>query len=32
MAADPDLGGHPPLAAAVAEFVGEERAEYLEKG
>jgi ATP-dependent DNA helicase RecG len=32
VAADPDLRRHAPLAAAVAEFVGEERAGYLEKG
>jgi ATP-dependent DNA helicase RecG len=32
VSADPDLRGHPQLAAAVAEFVGEERAGYLEKG
>jgi len=29
---DPDLVGHPELAAAVAALVDEERAEYLEKG
>jgi ATP-dependent DNA helicase RecG len=29
---DPDLDGHPALAAAVAQLVDEERAEYLEKG
>jgi ATP-dependent DNA helicase RecG len=32
VAADPDLRHHPELAAAVAELVGEERADYLEKG
>jgi len=31
VAADPELTGHPALAAAVADFVGEDRAEYLEK-
>ena len=31
VAADPDLTGHPALAAAVADLVGDERAEYLEK-
>jgi ATP-dependent DNA helicase RecG len=30
--ADPDLAEHPALAATVAQFVDEERAEYLEKG
>jgi ATP-dependent DNA helicase RecG len=30
--ADPELAGHPALAEMVAQFVGEERAEYLEKG
>jgi ATP-dependent DNA helicase RecG len=30
--ADPDLTEHPALAATVAQFVDEERAEYLEKG
>jgi ATP-dependent DNA helicase RecG len=29
---DPELTGHPALAATVAQFVDEERAEYLEKG
>jgi ATP-dependent DNA helicase RecG len=29
---DPDLDGHPALAAAVAALVDEERAEFLEKG
>ncbi|GAA1803661.1 ATP-dependent DNA helicase RecG [Luedemannella flava] len=29
---DPDLADHPVLAALVADLVGEERAEYLEKG
>ncbi|HET8660762.1 MAG TPA: ATP-dependent DNA helicase RecG [Micromonosporaceae bacterium] len=29
---DPELAGHPDLAAAVAALVDEERAEYLEKG
>ncbi len=29
---DPDLAGHPALAAAVAALVDEERAEFLEKG
>jgi ATP-dependent DNA helicase RecG len=29
---DPDLTGHPALAAAVAAIVTEERAEFLEKG
>jgi ATP-dependent DNA helicase RecG len=29
---DPDLTRHPALAAAVAHFVDEDRAEYLEKG
>jgi len=29
---DPDLSGHPALAAAVAALVDEERAEFLEKG
>ncbi|GAB3451932.1 ATP-dependent DNA helicase RecG [Streptomonospora sediminis] len=28
---DPDLSGHPPLAAALAALLSEERAEYLEK-
>jgi ATP-dependent DNA helicase RecG len=32
VAADPELLGHAALAAAVADFVGEDRAEYLEKG
>jgi ATP-dependent DNA helicase RecG len=31
VAADPELAGHPVLAAEVAALVGEERAEYLEK-
>jgi ATP-dependent DNA helicase RecG len=31
VAADPELARHPALAAAVADFVGEDRAEYLEK-
>jgi ATP-dependent DNA helicase RecG len=31
VAADPDLAGHPALAAAVAELVESERADYLEK-
>jgi ATP-dependent DNA helicase RecG len=30
--ADPELAGHPALAAMLAQFVDEERAEYLEKG
>jgi ATP-dependent DNA helicase RecG len=30
--ADPELTGHPALAATVAQLVDEERAEYLEKG
>ncbi|MGC9666297.1 ATP-dependent DNA helicase RecG [Planosporangium sp. 12N6] len=30
--ADPELTGHPALAAMLAQFVDEERAEYLEKG
>jgi ATP-dependent DNA helicase RecG len=29
---DPELTEHPALAATVAQFVDEERAEYLEKG
>jgi ATP-dependent DNA helicase RecG len=29
---DPELTGHPALAATVAQLVDEERAEYLEKG
>jgi ATP-dependent DNA helicase RecG len=29
---DPELAGHPALAAMLAQFVDEERAEYLEKG
>ncbi|BCJ42508.1 ATP-dependent DNA helicase RecG [Actinoplanes ianthinogenes] len=29
---DPDLAGHPALAASVAALVDEDRAEYLEKG
>ncbi|MFC7327841.1 ATP-dependent DNA helicase RecG [Marinactinospora rubrisoli] len=29
--ADPDLTAHPPLAAALGELLGEERAEFLEK-
>jgi ATP-dependent DNA helicase RecG len=32
VAADPDLSRHPALAAAVAQLVDEDRAEYLEKG
>jgi len=32
IAGDPDLAGHPALAASVAALVDEERAEYLEKG
>jgi ATP-dependent DNA helicase RecG len=32
VSADPDLTGHPVLAASVAALVDEERAEYLEKG
>ncbi|HEX5741935.1 MAG TPA: ATP-dependent DNA helicase RecG [Pilimelia sp.] len=32
LADDPQLAAHPALAAAVAELVDEERAEYLEKG
>jgi ATP-dependent DNA helicase RecG len=32
VAADPELRRHPMLATAVADLVGEERAEYLEKG
>src|SRR5262249_19565938 len=32
VAEDPQLAGHPALAAAVAQLVDEERAEYLEKG
>jgi len=32
VSADPDLTGHPALAASVAALVDEERAEYLEKG
>jgi ATP-dependent DNA helicase RecG len=31
VAADPDLGAHPALAAAVAELEESERADYLEK-
>nr|WP_240939895.1 ATP-dependent DNA helicase RecG [Planosporangium flavigriseum] len=30
--ADPELAEHPELAATIAQFVDEERAEYLEKG
>jgi ATP-dependent DNA helicase RecG len=30
--ADPELTGHPALAATVAQLVDEDRAEYLEKG
>jgi ATP-dependent DNA helicase RecG len=30
--ADPELAGHSGLAATIAQFVDEERAEYLEKG
>jgi ATP-dependent DNA helicase RecG len=29
---DPELAGHPALAAMLAQFVDSERAEYLEKG
>jgi ATP-dependent DNA helicase RecG len=32
LGADPELAGHPALAATVAAFVDEERAEFLEKG
>jgi ATP-dependent DNA helicase RecG len=32
VAADPDLSGHPLLAAQVAALVDEQQAEYLEKG
>jgi ATP-dependent DNA helicase RecG len=32
IAGDPELTEHPALAATVAQFVDEERAEYLEKG
>jgi ATP-dependent DNA helicase RecG len=32
VAEDPELAHHPALAAAVAQLVDEERAEYLEKG
>jgi ATP-dependent DNA helicase RecG len=32
VAADPELREHPSLAAAVADLIGEDRAEYLEKG
>jgi ATP-dependent DNA helicase RecG len=31
VATDPELAGHPVLAAAINDLVGEERAEYLEK-
>ena len=31
VAADPDLGGHPAVADAVAQLVDDDRAEYLEK-
>jgi ATP-dependent DNA helicase RecG len=30
--ADPELDRHPALAAAVAELIGDDRAEYLQKG
>jgi ATP-dependent DNA helicase RecG len=32
VAADPDLAGHPLLAAQVASLIDESQAEYLEKG
>ena len=32
LADDPELAGHPELAAAIAALVAEDRAEFLEKG